>query len=243
MRGREADMQKEEKKERRGRGNESSVSVSPRGWCNLESLRLCRQKTVRSKIHHYWDKVTCWFWKRTEGPFKKKQQKTVSRCCLHILSFFFIFNVFFFFFFSSIIQSTSLIDMTAACVISVPDIWSVLALGIRGLLRVLFFPFHDGRCFRSAAANLIILSQRGILRRAFVACFSLYYLTFLRYRLTYSKVRPSVWCLCAACMGEKNKIKKADLWLHKVLFKSHCSMMYHTRSSINKGSLKNVTAL
>ena len=95
--------------------------------------------------------------------------------------------------------------MTAVHVISVPDIWSVLAPGVGGLLRVLFFLFHNGRRFRSTAADLIILSQRGIRDEARVVCFALDYLTFSVEEADLLKSWSSL--LGSACLE-----KKAKLW-------------------------------
>lgn len=66
------------------------------------------------------------------------------------------------------------------------------------------------------------------MRQACVACFSLYYLTFLWQRPTCSKVEV----LCSA------RLEKLTCGYVRPSLKCHCCMMYHTGSSINKGGLK-----
>lgn len=176
----------------------SPVFLSAAGWVRPPFPHWHCRSQRHSKIHYWAHKVTCWFWKRTEGP-----HNTASRCRLHILSGFFIFNIFF----SSIIQPASLIDMTAVRVISVPDIWSVLALGVGGgLERVLFFPLSWWPAFQISYCRPLYFITEGDLRQAFVACFSF----FLGQKPTCSKVE----IVCFDCPE-----KKKDLWLRKVLFK------------------------
>lgn len=118
--------------------------------------------------------------------------------------------------------------MTAERVISVPDIWSVLALGVGGFSRYCFFPLSWWPVLQISCCRPHYFITEGDLRRACVACFSLYYLTFLWQRLTCSKVKV----LCSA------RQEKLNCGYISPSLKCHCCMMYHTRRSINKGGLK-----
>lgn len=176
----------------------SPVFLSAAGWVRpLFPHWRCRSQR-HSKINYWAHKVTCWFWKRTEGP-----HKTASRCRLHILSGFFIFNIFF----SSIIQPASLIDMTAVRVISVPDIWSVLALGVGGAwVGIVFSSF-----MMAGVSDQLLPTSLFYHRGGFETSLCCPFFIFSGAEANLLQSQNSLFRM--------PRKKKKDLWVRKALFK------------------------
>lgn len=155
---------------RRRGGNDSSIPVSR--WVVPASVPETPPTTVTFKNSSLLGRQSD---TASLGENRGSPPKTVSRCRLHNLSFYFIFNIFFQF--NYLVTLINRYDCSACNLCARHLICSGSGRG-GGLLWVLFFLFHDGRRFRSTAADLIILSQRGIRDEAYVACFALDYLTF-----------------------------------------------------------------
>lgn len=98
---------------------------------------------------------------------------------------FFLTLIFFQFNYSASLINT--VDMTAVCVISVLDIWSVLARSFRGALAGIVFPTF----MMASASDQLLLSFLFNNRGEFEKILFCLFFTFLEQKLTCSKVQCS----------------------------------------------------
>lgn len=106
-----------------------------------------------------------------------------------------------FFFFSSIIQSASLIDRPQN-VISVPDIWSVLAWGIRGLFFSVpiyyFFSFMMSRAWDQRLPTSLYYHSE-VWRRACVVFFFFFFIITLVFYDGSHRIQKTKWQYARFC--------------------------------------------
>lgn len=120
--------------------------------------------------------------------------------------------------------------MTAVCVISMPDIWSVLALGVGGALQGIVFPISWWPALQ------------------IICCQPHYFIT--GWGIWDEPVPVFHFIASLLCSGQRlaEKLKKfvfdssCSDWLTagyvRTSLKCHCCMMYHTRNIINNASVK-----
>lgn len=200
---------------RRRTGNEASVFCPPLGQAKLESPKHCRQQQ-HSNIHYYWgDKVTSWYWKRTEGPLK-----TASRCRFHILSFFFHFIFYQFNYSVNLINRYDYI----ACNLSARHL-ICSGSGRRG--------GFSGYCFSSfmmaGALDQPLPTSLFYHRGGYEESLCCLFFTLLPH---FSVAEADLFKSCSSLVGSTCREKLTCGYVRPFL-KCHCCMC-HTRSSINK---------